>query len=529
MSTWRSRLPWVGAVASGLMLAAAFPPLEWKELAWVGLIPLMFAARGAPPRRALALGYVSGLAFWLPIVSWLRYVTVFGWLILAAYCALYVAPFALFCCLWFRRHDPARWWNNLGFMVVGSAVWVALEYARSTWFTGFPWNTLAISQFEFVPLIQIASWGGVYAVSALVMVLNAGIGTTLMRYMLAGARPGRTAHPEILLPLLAVALTMSWGINNIRAPRPPSLPIHIGIVQPNVPQPFKWDASTVDLIFERLHRLTHELQQDGDVSLIVWPETALPDDVRNSEVCYHFVRSLTWKMTPLLVGSMDTAWMDEGPPIFYNSSFLFDEWGTLRAGYDKQHLVLFGEYIPFENRLPFLKALTPNQASFTPGTNAVVMTLDRPPVSFSPSICFEDTLSYLGRRAVLAGARLLINQTNDAWFEQSSASRQHLAHGVFRSVENRVPTVRAANTGVSGHIDEFGVIRSVLADDSGNTFVDGFLKVWVMTPPDRMPLTFYTRHGDVFARVSSGLALLWLLGAMWRRRAGRVFSTEEHA
>ncbi len=487
----------------------------------MGLIPLLFAVRGASPRDALKLGYVAGLAFWLPIVSWLRYVTVFGWLLLAAYCALYVAPFALFCCLWLRQRDPAKWWNNLGFMVVGAAVWVTLEYARSIWFTGFPWNTLAISQFEFVPLIQIASWGGVYAVSALLLVLNLGIGTTLLRYLLAGARPGRTAHPEILLPLLVVALAMSWGMQVIRSPRPPSTPIHIGIVQPNIPQPFKWDASTVDLIFERLHRHTLEVQEEGDLDLIVWPETALPADVRNSEVCYDFVRSLTWGKTPLLVGSTDTAWTDDREPIFFNSSFLFDEKATLRAGYDKQHLVLFGEYLPFENLLPFLTALTPNQASFSAGTNAVVMTMDRPPVALSPLICFEDTLPYLGRRAVLAGARLLINQTNDAWFEQSSASRQHLAHGVFRSVENRVPTVRAANTGISGHIDEFGVIAATLADDTGNTFVEGSLKVWVLTPPEEMALTFYTRRGDLFAWGCVVLACFWGVGQGMRARRER--------
>lgn len=520
--SWRSHGPWVCAAATGLMMAASFPPLEWKEVAWLALIPLMLACRTVTPRRALALGYASGLCFWVPSVSWLHYVTVPGWLILCLYASLYMAPFGAFCSLWFRRHDPARWWNNLAFAVVAAAVWVALEYARSTWFTGFAWNLLGVSQHAFVPLVQIASWGGVYAVSALLLLLNAGIATTLLRYALGRAQLGRTAHPELLIPIAAAAVAMTWGLGKIRDDEMARTPLHVGIVQPNIPQPFKWDEATVDLIFERLTALTTALHEPSGLDLIIWPETALPDDVRNNPSCHEVTRSLAWGKTPLLVGSMDTAWSDEGQPVFFNSSFLFSTNAAILGGYDKQHLVLFGEYLPFEDRLPFIRALTPNQASFTPGTNAVVMTLDPPGVSFSPLICFEDTMPYLARRAVRAGARLLINQTNDAWFEKSSASRQHMANSIFRCVEHRVPMVRAANTGVSCHIDPFGVIRDVLQDDTGNTFVDGTLRAWVMVPPQEMPPTFYTQRGDLLALVCAAVGALWAAQAGWahRRRAG---------
>ena len=122
---------------------------------------------------------------------------------------------------------------------------------------------------------------------------------------------------------------------------------------------------------------------------------------------------------------------------------------------------MWGEYVPFEDAFPFLWALTPNEASFTPGSKAGVFELAQPAIEFSVLICFEDTLPYLSRRAVKEGARLLVNQTNDAWFERSWASRQHMAHCVFRCIENRVPAVRCANNGVSCFIDSNGTIMDL--------------------------------------------------------------------
>ena len=511
-------LPWVGALCSGLLLAAAFPPLEWKETVWIGLVPLLLVLRACPPRRAFTLGFLAGLVFWLLNVAWLRHVTHAGWITLAAYNALYVACFAVIAAWWLRRFGAGRLVINLLFLLVASACWVALEYLRSTLFTGFPWNTLAISQYAVDPLRQLATWSGVYGLSGLIVLFNAGIAVTLLRYRERGFRAGRSSHPELMLAFLTLAVAFSWGVMQYQTITPLHTPLRVGLVQTNIPQPDKWSEDTIDTIFERLRSLTLGIHEAGGADLVVWPETALPEDLWYSEPCYNLVMDMARLGTPLLVGSMDSRYPENEAPIYFNSSFLFDGAGELLGAYDKQHLVIFGEYVPLEDVLPFAQAMTPIEASFTPGPTNTVFRLPQPEVPFSVLICFEDTLPHLSRKAVREGARLLINQTNDAWFERSSAPRQHMAHCVFRCVENRVPAVRCANTGITCYIDDLGEVRDVLDDGAGDTFVSGFIVPWVLVPSDRSPQTFYTRHGDVFARSCLGVTGLLLLTMVLLRR-----------
>ena len=517
------RWPWAAAGLSGLLLAAAFPGIGWSESAWVALVPLMLAVRTASPGRALRLGVLAGGVFWLIGVHWIRYVTVFGWLALAAYCALFIGVFAWFSGRWFAWAGGASWWRNLGYLAVAPAVWVALEYLRAHLFTGFTWNTLAVSQYRVLPLIQLAAWGGVYAISAVIVCFNAGVATTLLRYREAALRPGRTAHPELLAGLLVLALAAAAGLRALRPGDVRATPVRIGLVQPGIPQIDKWTDETVPLIYRRLEDLTRAVQASNRVDLVVWPETALPDDVRFSEPSYDLVRRLVRTGPPLLVGSMDSLAVSNAPVRYFNSSFLFDNGGEITGYYDKRHLVMFGEYIPLENWLPFLDALTPNLASFSPGTTNEVLYLRTPDIPFTPLICFEDTIPGLSRESVRAGARLLVNQTNDAWFERSAAARQHLAHCVFRCVENRVPAVRAANTGVSCFIDRLGRVNDELVGEGGDPFGPGHLSGWALVPPLDMPLTCYTRHGDRFAQAAAilgGGALLIAFAAPRRRRRG---------
>jgi apolipoprotein N-acyltransferase len=188
---------------------------------------------------------------------------------------------------------------------------------------------------------------------------------------------------------------------------------------------------------------------------------------------------------------------------------LFD--GSLEAvgTYHKQHLVPFGEYVPFPG---LFRSMSPLDVDFTAG---VASTLFRLPgkAPFSVLICFEDTMGALARRAVQGGARWLINQTNDAWFDPSAQSEQHLAHAIFRCVENRVPMVRSCNTGVTSIIDSFGRVNRRLKPQTS-----GFLVGIVHPAPVEQKETQYTKLGDRFAQamgVAGGVVLL-LLG--WRVR-----------
>jgi apolipoprotein N-acyltransferase len=201
--------------------------------------------------------------------------------------------------------------------------------------------------------------------------------------------------------------------------------------------------------------------------------------------------------------------------VYFNSSFLFDPERGLTQTYAKQHLVIFGEYIPLDDVYPWLRRLAPIEESFTAGSVQTVFRLDTSPRAFAVLICFEDTVAALARRAVRAGARLLVNQTNDAWFDPSWASRQHMLQCVFRCVENRVPAVRSTNTGITCYIDRTGRVIASLPPTRGQNQPPECLAQTVLLPGPEMPLTFYTRHGDWFAWVCLGLAALALLAA-WK-------------
>ncbi|MBP7830229.1 MAG: apolipoprotein N-acyltransferase [Kiritimatiellae bacterium] len=513
----RAALPAAAGSLSGLLLFAAFPPLEWRNAAWVALVPLLLTARFLPPRRAVKMGFLAGAVFWLGSISWLTRVTGIGWIILSLYSALWFVPPVLLFSAWTARRGAASGLANLALMALVTTAWTGAEYLRSTLFTGWPWNPLGVSQYANLPLIQVARGGGVYAVSALVVWANAALALTILRYLEVRGRWGRRPHPELMMGFLAVALAVAYGWRSLRADRAEGLPLRVAVVQPNIPQDEKWTAAKFDMIYGRLRTLTEQALRVGGSDLVVWPETAVPDDIRDSEASYGLAVEMVTNGTPLLVGSMDTEWLDEGPR-YYNSSFLFDTNGIIVKGYDKRHLVIFGEYVPLQPFLPFVQALTPIQASFSPGHTSTVFRLDRPDIPFSVLICFEDTVAPLAAESVRHGARVLFNQTNDAWFDPGWAPKQHMIQCVFRCVENAVPAVRCANTGISCFIDRRGRVHDVLDDGNGFTRVMGMRSAEVRVPAEDMPLTFYTRHGDRFAQSCAGIGVLSLFFSLRRGR-----------
>jgi len=507
-----SFIPWIGAVFTGLLLFSVFPPLGWSDAAWVALIPLMLVVRGMPTRRALRMGYLAGLVCWIPSLFWVHLVTVPGWLSLAFYCAVYLMPFAFLVAWWTRRWGVDRWQMNLLLMLAASAMWAGFEYLRGILFTGFAWNTLGVSLYRNLSLLQVARWGGAYAVSAIIVWANAGVALTLMRYVAARGRGRRHAHPELMLGLLLVIVVLMHGWKSLRVDQITTQPLRISLIQARIPQADYYIPQQFSSIQEKLGELSRGALRAGEPDLLVWSETAIPDDLKTSFDSYDLVYSLVTNGTPLLVGSMDTDWTDTGPR-FYNSSFLVDTNGIIVEGYDKRHLVLFGEYVPLRHIFPFLKMVTPIQASFSPGSTSTVFRLESPAVTFSVLICFEDAVASLARESVRNGARLLINQTNDGWFDARTEPLQHMMQCVLRCVENGVPAVRAANTGISCFIERNGRVHDVLSDGDGNTYVVGFRTAAVDVPGDDMPLTFYTRHGDLFAQACAGISIAILFGA----------------
>lgn len=452
------------------------------------------------------------------------------------YCALYVAAFAALASA-LMRNDAARGgWGQLRALWGVPAGWVALEFMRATLVTGFPWNPLGVTQAGALPLIQCAEWGGVYAVSFLVAMANVALALSLLSMFDVrcsmfdvsgvGVQPACEQTPPLarfrtILPLLLclAVLLLAW-IGGVRAIRRyedrPGTSLRVALIQLNIPQFEKMVEECFGEIERRLQHSTAAAVEQHHPELVIWPETAVPTFVRGVPSTEKVIADLLALGVPLLVGAMDFERQGERC-VYFNSSFLFDpERGLgLPQSYAKRHLVCFGEYVPLGDVFPFLRRLTPIEESFAPGTIQTVFRLDASPRAFAVLICFEDTVAALARAAVRAGARLLVNQTNDAWFDPSWASRQHMLQCVFRCVENRVPAVRSSNTGVTCHIDRAGRVLAGLPPTRGTALEPQCLARTVLLPDPEMALTFYCAHGDLFAAACVVMAALAVLA---RRR-----------
>ena len=531
------------ALASGLLLASAFPPMGSSEAAWMALVPLLCVARFSSPAACFHWGFAAGLAFWLPSLAWLlrlsatggpAWLVGIGWFLLAAYCSLYTGAFLASASLALARLDAVRpFLRGVAALVVLPVLWVGFEYLRATLFTGFPWNALGVSQFLNVPIIQMAAWGGVYAVSALIMVVNSALAVTAWRFVPApaGRRAGRF-HLELALALLLCALcwTRGWRtVRGIEAARPPDPGLRVACVQPAIPQVKKWPEDYAHEIFSALATYTR-LAAAGGPDLIVWPETAVPGPILGDPHMTEFVADMAALACPILAGTMEVV----GGTLFYNSALIVGAEGPREPVYRKQHLVPFGEYVPMARIVGLEEKLAPLGFTCAAGASNVVFGVQRvasnrqpateprqpTTVPFCVLICFEDIFAPLARRAVREGAAFLVNQTNDAWFDGSSGSLQHLSHCVFRAVENRVDIVRAANTGItclirrSGHIEDVDVLRR----GNWGRGSAGFKSSGVWAARDDRPTGLYTRHGDLlFAFPCGVLAALALIAVVWRQ------------
>ena len=516
------RMGWrrIAALASGLMLAGAFPGVGLSGLAWVAFIPLVLACRGLGARSAFGLGWISGTVFFLGGMYWLWRVTIPGLGALAAYCGLYTGSFSAFVALWDRRLTLRDGQTNAVFALCGAAMWTGLEMLRATLFTGFAWNALGVSQWENVALIQIAEYTGVAGVSFLVMTMNLALAGVMVRYHAWIRERVRVRfHPEVFAATVLLSLCLFFGLHQIRDGEPDGKVVSVVCIQPDISQYAKWDKAFEDEIRTRLDTLSRlALVVAKEPDLLLWPETALPDDLRYSQESREVVFDLASMGAPVLVGTMDFVRNVSSNGVidadYFNSSILIDREGRLAGRYDKRHLVILGEYIPGWRWLPdWVSTISPLAVNLSAGSETgIFRQIEDAP--FGVLICFEDTIAPLARASVRDGARWLVNQTNDGWFEPSRASWQHLAHGVFRSVENRVPTVRATNSGVTCNITPLGRVQDVLAEAKGSLDVrcTGFQPMRVTVPggPTWSP-TFYTRHGDVFGWLCATPAGIWLL------------------
>jgi len=498
-------VPFAPAIGTGILLTLAYPNWNLDFLAWVALMPLTYGLLRFP-ESAFRQGFVAGVVFFWSTTYWLWHVTAAGWLSLGTYLALYPAIWA-----WgmsrFRKLFPENsGLHHLRLALFGAASWVALEWIRSHFLTGFGWNALGVSQFRNLPLIQIAEITGVYGVSFVVVFFNVAFFCGVRRMVLEKFSMARWRY-EITASLVLLVLVVVWGMRSYQAQArlPIAKTFRVALVQPNVPQTLKWDDEADKQARRDLRMLTLDAAA-AKPDLIVWPETALTSGPGFDTASAGLVQDLikTGK-TPMLIGTLERDPFE--PRLYFNAALLVSP-DTAETAYHKRHLVPFGEFVPFDKTFPALKKLTPIGENFGTGKGAQLLKAGGGNVQIGTLICFEDIFSEVARESARAGADVLVNITNDGWFKESHQQRQHAANAAFRAVENRLPLVRCCNNGYTCVIDPTGKVSASLEDAEHNIYIQG-IKIAELELRDR-PQAFYTRYGDVFAILCAVFtALFW--------------------
>ncbi len=502
-AAWVGRLQGFRRALFGIFLGAlsvlAFAPVHaWPVLflTFGGLVWLFdgchagHAALGPRLKCGALTGFWFGFGFFLAGLYWVAEAFLVepwrhGWLIPFVMTALpggmalfFAAAGALAMAMW--RPGAAR------VFALAFAFGLA-EYTRGHVLTGFPWNLIGYGLLANGPLMQLAALLGVYALSVVAVLLFAAPAA------IWSADRGPSKSTALLAALLLVALGLGalWGERRLAAATFAETGVRLRIVQADIDQANKWRPENSVEIFNDYLDLTDSAGLDK-INFVIWPETALPFFLADTSEALTAIGDALPQGTSLLVGAARyvdkrNAAGDLASEHVYNSLLLVDDEGRVRATYDKIHLVPFGEYLPFQDFLESLgfMQLTGVRGGFTAGTGPRLMNIPGAPAA-SPLICYEiifpDDVTDPATRP-----GWLLNITNDAWFGSSAGPYQHFHQAQVRAVEQGLPVVRAANTGISAVIDPWGRVLAEIGLGEKGLIDAGLPKVG--------PRTLFVRFG----------------------------------
>jgi len=461
---------WGIALLLGIMAALTLPPVYLYPLlipAFSGLLLLSLYARSG--RAAFATGWWFGFGYFTVGLYWMAISMLvepekFAWMI----------PFALFgmpsvlaiyyglaCWLFWRlplKHPLCR-------VLLFALIWLGTEWLRGILFTGFPWNLIGYSWTFSTAMIQPAYWIGSYGLTFWTVLL-----ATLPALLYW---PGRryAATPVLVALFVMLALPFAIGVWRLSTHPTQYSDTVIRVVQANIPQDQKWHPALRMRALEKHVRLS-SARGAGEVDLFIWPESAFPFLLQPKQPPLTFVTPFLQPEQRLITGAIHTLPTPSGPPEswpWWNSLHVVDNEANVTATYDKYKLVPFGEFVPFRGILPVEK-LTHGMQDFSRGPGPELITPRPQDPAFLPLICYEGIFPSLSNRQMADGkkAEWLLSITNDAWFGISSGPYQHLHMTRLRAVEQGIPLIRSANTGISAVIDAYGrVLTSLPLEEEG--------------------------------------------------------------
>ncbi len=531
---------------SAVLLSAAvytlcFPPYDLRTLATVALVPLLIAARKQTPSRAAGLGALWGFAsawgitYWLPTTVSVYYHQPY-WLGLLLFTAATAAMVAFEYALAVAAYAwaAARLQRSLPFFAAGA--WVAAEFTRTQLLTGNPWGFLGYSQAVLarevsgldalaLALAQVADIGGVYAVTFVLVAVNAAIADAvcLRDRPSTGVSAGVSARVSVVLPALTLLLvTTGYGGYRLAtleeaqtAGRPRAT--RVAIVQPNLDLGSQWREDLYGQNLVEILEMTADVlgakagaRAEQTIPLVVWPENAMTFFVAEEPLYRAAIARLLIDFdATLIAGAPHVERGESGNHEYFNSAFVLAPDGSVAGRYDKTHLLPFAEYFPLST-VALLNRSFGRVRQFSAASDRPV--LETPAGRVGTLICNETMFGSLARKRVLAGAELLVMLSNDSWVGDPMYGRHQLQMAIMRAIEQRRSVVRSSTSGPSAIIDQRGCIETMSQPNTEAT-LRGTVRAGTHT-------SIYTRIGDAFAWAS--LLTVILVVVVVRRRESNV-------
>ena len=560
----------LAAIISGIALAFSFAPFDeaWIVWGWMWLLlPLLWTMTGKGRcLKAFGLGWLAGMGFWVMNLKWLGTVTWPGALALSAYLSAYFGLFGAFAAgpvnPWRVKYERAKMvrdrarqsLRSLGYATLLGGFWCGLEWVRGWLMTGFGWNGLGVTFAKNLILAQNAEYVGVIGLSFLPVFFSAVAVQTARRfYQQFRENEVKVLHWDFATALLVIMLAFTWGTIRLSSvTNGPKIKGRVLMVQQDIPQfadKILWEPSKIvggfeeltaegmEEVFREAAKAARGVGSEEEIvgirmpDLVIWPEACLPAYLQEQddgsivggpkvESVFEYIHSLG-DFTFVLGMNEARGETVVDPEVDVFNSLIVDDGKGVRQTYQKNHLVILGEFIP---DLPFLHDLyfRTTGVEFGKGLSRggvfepLEAEIGGQPIGVIPSVCFEDTVPRLTRKFVRNGPQLLVNVTNDGWFQESEGSVQHFRNALFRSIELRRPTVRCANRGVTGVVtlagslvDPYSKKTRHLVNENGSYFHRGYLLATVYIPSEG-EITLYAAFGDWFAL--SGLigGFLWI-------------------
>ncbi|MEX0753907.1 MAG: apolipoprotein N-acyltransferase [Actinomycetota bacterium] len=458
------------AALGGFLLSLAFPPVGFWPVSLVALAPLLWLARDARPRRGFLLGLVFGLAFFGTTLYWIALFGELAWFSLTLVLALFVALFSGLLPLVWRFRRPG--WSA----VAAAAAWVVVvEWVRATVpLGGFGWGSLAAPQVDG-PLLPIASIVGSWGIAFVVALVNGLVVATI---------DALTWDRHPVRPIVALAVAVGLLVVPVAVPSAPEDgdPLEVAAIQVDVRSAEQLDRVGEDRAIARLHTDLHRTLAVDPPDLVVWGESSLDPGAVDEATLAQVREAVVDVAAPTLVSTTQPG----ASGGLERQANLLDATGEQVDSYSKVRLVPFGEYVPFRGALDWVTALRQIPYDLTPGTRVHALRgAGLPPLGVS--ICFENTFERVQRELVADGAEVLVVTTNNASYEDTAASAQHVQMSRLRAVETGRPLVHAAISGIGAVVDANGAVM-----DRIGLFEPGVLRSTVTTGDHRTP---YVRFG----------------------------------